>query len=246
MAEAISLTIDGVHVQVPSGSTLLDAARAADREVPTVCYHEALTPPGLCRVCVVEVEGARTLPAACVTPAQEGMVVHTRSPRVERVRRTILAMLASAVDVREDPNLQALLQDYDAQPEAFAFGARRDVPVIDDNPMYVRDYSQCILCWRCVQACGTNAQYVFALTWAGRGFDTRISTFYDVPMPESPCVFCGQCVAVCPTGALKPRRAFLLDQGHTTADLVHFAAIDVSPVHPPATRFAAAPRPDEP
>ncbi len=243
MAQTISLTIDGIHVQVPAGATLLDAARAAGREIPTLCYHEALTPPGLCRLCVVEVEGARTLPPACVTQAQEGMVVHTRSPRVDRARRTILAMLASAVDVHEDPNVQRWLAEYDAQPERFAFGERRETPLIDDNPMYVRDYSKCVLCWRCVQACGADAQYVFALTWAGRGFETRISTFYDVSMPESPCVFCGQCVAVCPTGALKPRRVYLLEQGYTPEELAHFAAVDEGPVHRPATRFVAS-KPD--
>jgi len=240
MAESIRLTIDGREVTVPAGSTLLQAAQAAGREVPTVCYHEALTPPGLCRVCVVEVEGARTLQAACVAEAHDGMVVHTRSPRVERARRTTLAMLASATDLSEAPALQDMLADYGADPDAFGPVARREVPVIDDNPMYIRDYSQCILCWRCVQACGTDAQYVFALDFAGRGFHTRISTAYDVAMPESPCVFCGQCVAVCPTGALKPRRAYLLEQGYTPAELAHYAAVDDDAIHPPPTAYAQA------
>ncbi len=239
MAEPIRLVVDGQTVTVPEGSTLLAAAQAAGREVPTVCYHEALTPPGLCRVCVVEVEGARTLQAACVTEARAGMTVHTRSPRVERARRTTLAMLASATDLHDAPALQALLEDYDADPAVFGPVARRSFPVVDDNPMYVRDYGQCILCWRCVQACATDAQYVFALTLAGRGFHTQVSTAYDVAMPESPCVFCGQCVAVCPTGALKPRRTYLLEQGYTPAELAHYAAVDRSPAHPPPTRFEA-------
>ncbi len=238
MADTVRLTIDGQEVIVPAGSTLLQAAQAAGREVPTLCYHEALTPPGLCRLCVVEVDGARTLQAACVTEARDGAVVHTRSPRVERARRTTLAMLASATNLDEAPQLQAYLQDYAADPAAFGPVARREYPLIDDNPMYVRDYSQCVLCWRCVQACATDAQYVFALTFAGRGFHTRISTAYGVSMPESPCVFCGQCVAVCPTGALKPRRTFLLEQGYTPEQLAHYAAVDHDAVHPPATHYA--------
>ena len=97
---------------------------------------------------------------------------------------------------------------------------RRERPVIDDNPMYVRDYAKCILCWRCVQVCADDAQYTFALNFDGRGFETQIGTFFDRSMPETTCVFCGQCVGVCPTGALKPRREWLLQQGHTADEII--------------------------
>ena len=92
--------------------------------------------------------------------------------------------------------------------------------MVDDNPMYVRDYAKCILCWRCVQVCAEDAQYTFALNFSGRGFETQIATFFDRPMPESTCVFCGQCVGVCPTNALKPRREWLLEQGKTVEEIV--------------------------
>jgi predicted molibdopterin-dependent oxidoreductase YjgC len=103
--------------------------------------------------------------------------------------------------------------DYQADPDRFPEAAPRDIPLLDDNPMFVRDYSKCILCWRCVQVCAEDAQYTFAIDFKGRGFQTQISTFFDQTLPESTCVFCGQCVGVCPTGALKPKREHLLEQG---------------------------------
>jgi NADH dehydrogenase/NADH:ubiquinone oxidoreductase subunit G len=192
---------------------LLEAARAIGIDIPAICYHEACTPNGLCRNCVVEVEGARVLVASCTARAAQGMVVQTRSERVERSRRTILEMLSSAVDLSEAPDIREMMDDYAADPERFPEAERRSVPVIDDNPMYVRDYSQCILCWRCVQVCAEDAQYTYAINFSGRGFDTTIGTFFDNPMPATTCVFCGQCVGVCPTGALKPKREWLMEQG---------------------------------
>jgi NADH dehydrogenase/NADH:ubiquinone oxidoreductase subunit G len=209
----VTLTIDGQEVIVPEGMTILDAARAVGKEIPAICYHEACTPNGLCRNCVVEVTGARVLVASCVAPVAEGMQVQTRSERVERSRRTILEMLSSAVDLSEAPEIQGMLRDYAADPQRFPEAERREVPLIDDNPMYVRDYSQCILCWRCVQVCADDAQYTYALSFDGRGYETTIGTFFDKPMPATTCVFCGQCVGVCPTGALKPKREWLLERG---------------------------------
>ncbi len=94
------------------------------------------------------------------------------------------------------------------------------MPVLDDNPMYIRDYSKCILCWRCVQVCADDAQYTYAINFTGRGFDTAIGTFFDKPMPDTTCVFCGQCVGVCPTGALKPKRESLLEQGFDSNEII--------------------------
>jgi NADH dehydrogenase/NADH:ubiquinone oxidoreductase subunit G len=209
----VSLIIDGQPVTAPAETTILKAAESIGAAIPTICYHEACTANALCRLCVVEVEGGRVLAPSCVAQVAEGMVVHTRSPRVERSRRTILEMLDSAVDLSEAPEIQGFIQDYAADRERFPGGEQRDIPLIDDNPMYVRDYGKCVLCWRCVQVCAEDAQYTFAINFKGRGFDTQIGTFFDQPMPTTSCVFCGQCVGVCPTGALKPKREWLLEKG---------------------------------
>ena len=141
------------------------------------------------------------------------MVIHTDSPRVRAARRTILGLMASAIDLSQAPEIQSLMHEFEAGVGAFAGGERRTFPVFDDNAMYIRDYSKCILCWRCVQACGTDIQYTFALTLAERGFHTHVATFAGVPIPESTCVYCGNCVAACPTGALKGKREWLIEQG---------------------------------
>jgi NADH dehydrogenase/NADH:ubiquinone oxidoreductase subunit G len=141
------------------------------------------------------------------------MKVSTLSARAERSRRTILELLDSAVDLSQAPEIQKFIDDYRADRARFPDAKRRESAVLDDNPMYVRDYSKCILCWRCVQVCADDAQFTYAINFIGRGFDTGIGTFFDKPMPETSCVFCGQCVGVCPTGALKSKREALLEQG---------------------------------
>jgi NADH dehydrogenase/NADH:ubiquinone oxidoreductase subunit G len=219
MNETVTLTIDGQSVTVEAGTTIHKAARSIGIEVPTICYHDHCTSNGLCRVCVVEVEGSRLLSPACIAQVSEGLKVHTRSERVDRSRRTIVEMLGSAVDLSDAPEIQHIATDYHADLDRFADGERREQPVIDDNPMYIRDYSKCILCWRCVQVCAEDAQYAFAINFEGRGFETSIATFFDKPMPETTCVFCGQCVGVCPTGALKPKREWLLEQGKTPDEI---------------------------
>jgi len=220
MASAIQLTIDGQPVSAAPGTTILKAAEGAGLDIPTICYHEHCTANALCRICVVEVEGARVLPAACVATVSEGMQVTTRNERVERSRRTILEMLNSAVDLSEAPEIQDFISEYAADGGRFPEAERRDVPVLDDNPMFVRDYGQCILCWRCVQVCADDAQYAYAINFEGRGYETQIGTFFDKPLPETSCVFCGQCVGVCPTGALKPKREYLLEQGQTPDEIM--------------------------
>ena len=213
MTESIELTVDGRPVTAPGGATLLEAARQAGVEIPVLCYFAHTTANGLCRMCVVEVEGGRGLQAACVTPARQGAVVRTDTADVVRARRTLLEMLASAVDLTEAPALVRLMAQYGARPERFAWGERRQPELVDDNPMFVRDYAKCVLCWRCVQVCADDAQFSFAIDFAGRGFHTRIATFFDQPMTSTTCVFCGQCIGVCPTGALKGRREHLISQG---------------------------------
>lgn len=212
MSETITLTIDGQEVTVPAGTTILNAAASVGIDIPVVCYHPHLTANGLCRVCSVDV-GRRLQAAACVTPVADGMVVKTRSENVVRGRRTILEMLASTVDLTESPEILELLADAGGDPERFAGGERREAPIYDDNPFYLRDYNKCINCWRCVQVCAEDAQYTFALSFDGRGFHTMIGTFMGDGMTDTTCVFCGQCVGVCPTNALKPKRQYLLEQG---------------------------------
>ena len=220
MSEMITLTIDDRSVTVDAGTTIHKAAQSIAIEIPTICYHEHCTSNGLCRMCVVEVEGARVLSPACVAQVSEGMKVKTRSERVERSRRTIVELLGSTVDLSDAPEIRQFARDYRADPDRFGEAERRHHPVIDDNPMYVRDYEKCILCWRCVQVCADDAQYAFAINFNGRGFETSIGTFFDKGMTETTCVFCGQCVGVCPTGALKPKREWLLEQGKTPDELM--------------------------
>jgi len=216
----VKLTIDGETVTVPESTTILKAAERVGKKIPTVCYHDHCTANGLCRVCVVEVKGVRPLVAACLTPVREGMEVSTASWRSERSRRTILELLASAVDLSEAPEIQKFIAASHAEPERFVGAERREHPVLDDNPMYLRDYSKCILCWRCVQVCAEDAQFTYAINFSGRGFHTSIGTFFDQTMPETTCVFCGQCVGVCPTGALKSKRESLLEQGKSLDEII--------------------------
>ncbi len=216
----VKVTIDGDMVTVPEGTTILKAAQQLGRHIPTICYHEHCTANGLCRICVVEVDGVKPLVPACLSRVSDGMKVSTSGVRAERSRRTILEMLVSAVDLSEAPEISKFIEDYRADRARFPETKRREYPVLDDNPMYIRDYSKCILCWRCVQVCADDAQFTYAINFEGRGFDTSIGTFFDKPMPETTCVFCGQCVGVCPTGALKPKREALLEQGLTSDEIM--------------------------
>ncbi|MCJ7700514.1 MAG: 2Fe-2S iron-sulfur cluster-binding protein [Anaerolineales bacterium] len=211
--DEITLTIDGEPVSTPKDATILEAIESTGKSVPVICYHPATTPEGICRQCVVEVEGWRRLAPSCVTQVAAGMVVHTASERVVRARRTILEMLAASVDLSQAPELQAQMGAYQADPERFPGAKTRAQELIDDNPFYVRDYEKCLMCWRCVQACGDDMQYTYALSIGGRGFGSKIATFFAAPMPETTCVFCGNCVAVCPTNALKDKTEYFLDLG---------------------------------
>ena len=219
MTEKVTLTIDNQEVQVEQGATLLEAARENGKDIPTICFHEATTANALCRICVVEVEGQRVLQPACIVKAADKMKVQTRSEKVIRSRRTILEMLSSTMDLSDAPEILTMMDDYNASAERFPDAERREVELKDDNPMYVRDYSKCLLCWRCVQVCADDAQYTYAINFEGRGYETQIGTFFDKTIPETTCVLCGQCVGVCPTGALKPKREFLLEQGKTPQEV---------------------------
>ena len=199
----VALTIDGAAVEAPAGATILDACRATGADIPTLCFLDTLTPVNACRVCVVEVEGARVLAPACSRKVEPGMSIRTRSPRVDLSRKLVLELLGSSVDLSTAPSLEPLMREYGADPARFgAAPATVAQPARIDNDLYVRDYAKCVLCYKCVEACGTDAQHTFAIAVAGRGFDAHISTEFDVVLPDSACVYCGNCIAVCPTGAL--------------------------------------------
>ena len=204
----VSLTIDGRAIEVPAGTTIIDACQTLGIDIPTLCYLETLTPVNACRVCVVEVEGARVLAPACSRKVESGMAVKTRSPRVDLSRKVVLELLASSVDLSTAPTLEPMFREYGADPDRFGKGETVAQPVKIDNDLYVRDYSKCVLCYKCVEACGTDAQNTFAIAVAGRGFDAHISTELGVPLPDSACVYCGNCIAVCPTGALMAKPEF--------------------------------------
>lgn len=215
----VTFVMDGKEVTAQDGQTLLDVARDNGITIPTICFHEATTANGLCRICVVEVEGQRVLQPSCIVKAGANMKVQTRSEKVIRARKTILEMLASTMDLSDAPEILTMMDEYGASHERFPDAERRESDVKDDNPMYIRDYSKCLLCWRCVQVCADDAQYSYAINFEGRGFETQIGTFFDKPIPETTCVMCGQCVGVCPTGALKPKREFLLELGKSPAEI---------------------------
>jgi predicted molibdopterin-dependent oxidoreductase YjgC len=221
----VKLTIDEQPVEVPEGATILDACAQLGIDTPTLCYGETLRPANVCRVCVVEIEGGRVLAPACSRKAEPDMVVRTDSERVRLSRRMVMEFLASSVDLSTAPAAQLYVRRYEAKPERYGppapptaardsartghheepdgqTAATVQQPTKLDNDLYVRDYGKCILCYKCVDACGEQWQNSFAITVAGRGFDARISTEYANPLPQSACVYCGNCIAVCPTGAL--------------------------------------------
>lgn len=212
-SDHVKIIIDGKEVEVTAKTTIFEAAKKAGIDIPTICYHPALSANGLCRQCVVEVEGSDKYVASCVSKVSDKMIVHTATEEINRIRRTILEMLDASVNLSEAPNLQKQFAEYGAAINRFPIKHLRGNPLIDDNPFFVRDYEQCILCWGCVQACGDDLQYTYALSIGGRGHESKIATYFNKPMPETTCVFCGNCVAVCPTGALKSKDEHFLELG---------------------------------
>jgi len=206
----VELTIDGSPVKVPEGTTLLEACRSLGIETPTLCYLENLTPVNVCRVCVVEVEGSRTLVPACSRRAEPGMVIRTDSERVRHSRRLVFELLGSSVDLSlVSDRTREEMDRYGARPERFGeTPAAGDGQAKIDNDLYVRDYSRCILCYKCVEACGEDAQNTFAIAVAGRGSEATIAAEFDAALPDSACVYCGNCIGVCPTGALMFRTEY--------------------------------------
>jgi predicted molibdopterin-dependent oxidoreductase YjgC len=227
LRRTVELEIDGEAVRAREGETILQACRRQGLDIPTLCYGETLTPVNACRVCMVEVEGSRVLVPSCARKVEDGMKIRTASDRVRHARKMVLEFLGSSVDLSTTPDVDGWMSEYGAEPERYGpaappaeAGARDHAhaghhhagdgqtratvaqPVKVDNNLYVRDYSKCILCYKCVEGCGSDWQNTFAIAVAGRGFDARIATEFAVPLPDSACVYCGNCIAVCPTGAL--------------------------------------------
>lgn len=225
----VTVNLDGVEVRVPEDTTILEALRSHGVETPTLCYAPNLNPINACRVCMVEVTGSRALVPACARTVEDGMQVFTDTERVRHSRRMVLELLASSADLSQAAaEVHRWMDKYQVDAERYgppappthhgerdhrhaghhqptdgATAATLAQPVKIDNDLYVRDYARCIMCYKCVKACGTDAQHTFAISAAGRGFDTHIATEYNVELPNSACVYCGNCIGVCPTRALK-------------------------------------------
>lgn len=207
----VNVKINGREVAVPAGSTILEAARIAGIQIPTLCYLKEINEIGACRICVVEVKGARSLVAACVFPVNEGMEIFTNTPKVIESRRMTLKLLLSNHKkeclscVRSGScELQKLCHDYGIDDEN-AFEGEKSHYAIDASASHMyRDNEKCILCRRCVAVCEKN-QAVAVIGANARGFDTHIGCAFEKPLGEVGCISCGQCITVCPTGALAER-----------------------------------------
>jgi predicted molibdopterin-dependent oxidoreductase YjgC len=240
MSRLASVTVDGVDVAVDDQASVLDACRLAGRPVPTLCYGETLTPANACRICMVDVDGSRVLVPACSRRVEADMVVTTDSERARTARRLVLELLGSSVDLSRSPHVEEWMAEYGADADRFGPRAPQSPPRAEgragehesndganvtvlqparvDNDLYVRDYARCILCYKCVDACGEQWQNSFAITVAGRGFDAYVSAEFDADLTDSACVYCGNCIAVCPTGALMARREFDMRAAGTWAE----------------------------
>ncbi len=241
----VELTIDGTPVLAPTGSTILEACRRQGIDIPTLCYGETVAPVGACRICVVDTGGRVLTPSCAAKVAQgmtvetdSAKVRHSRKLVLELLGSSVDVDLAGPA--MPDGSIAGFMERYGADPSRFgppsppAGAGERDgrpaghhhapdgaaaetvaQPVKLDNALFVRDYARCILCYKCVEACGIDAQNTFAISVAGRGFDARVSTEFDTPLDTSACVFCGNCISVCPTGALMFRSEFEMRQDGT-------------------------------
>ena len=206
--ETVNLTINGLKVSAPAGSTILEAAHPAGIRIPTLCYLKEINEIGACRMCVVEVKGARNLVAACVHPVSEGMEVYTNTPKLISSRKKTLQLLLSNHDkkclscVRSgNCELQQLCREYGVDDENYFAGESNHYELDDSAAHMIRDNNKCILCRRCVAVC-EKVQGVGVIGTNNRGFATFIGSAFDMGLGETSCVSCGQCIAVCPTGAL--------------------------------------------
>ncbi len=233
MNNIISVKINGIDISVQRGTSILDAAKKVNIKIPTLCHHEDLCVAGNCRVCVVEVEGHKTLSASCATPCEQGMIIKTNTPKVRTARQDIIALLVSEHNTQcttcfrsTNCELQEIAQEYNVDHTSYLSVVK---PYLIDRSSFSieKDDSKCVRCQRCVRTC-SELQHVNAITVAHKGKDMKISTFMELPLNEVVCVNCGQCVIHCPTGALTERRYFD-DIWQAIGDEKKFVIINTAP-----------------
>lgn len=212
MEETVTVTLNGSEISGTSGTSILELARQNGIEIPTLCYHQELSPIGACRLCVVEVEGSRTLVGSCHTPISPGMVIYTHSPKVLEARKVIVelllarhpdaCMLCSAANICE---LRAMAADHDVGAPRFRLRSRH-YAIEDASPHITRDLTKCVLCRRCVRACDEiKGADVYAIAY--RGSSSKVTVDCDQPLDKEVCLDCDVCISVCPTGALSRKTA---------------------------------------
>ncbi|MCZ8132713.1 MAG: 2Fe-2S iron-sulfur cluster-binding protein [Steroidobacteraceae bacterium] len=216
----VTLTIDGVAVTVPAGSSVMLAAAEARRAVPKLCATDMLEAFGSCRVCLVEIEGRRGYPASCTTPVEPGMAVRTRSDRLQALRAGVMELYLSDFPAADIPGgwseLHEVIQATGVAQHPYGRGENHlDAPVDESNPYFLFDPAKCIVCSRCVRAC-EEVQGTFALTIEGRGFASKVAASQGQPFLDSECVSCGACVQACPTQSLVEKSLFV--GGYRRAD----------------------------
>jgi NADP-reducing hydrogenase subunit HndD len=210
MSEMINLKIDGIDVEVPKGTTILQAAKKANIDIPTLCYLKEINEIGDCRICIVEVEGRRGFATSCIQQAEEGMVVHTHSKQIMEARRVILDLILSnhqrdclTCTRNGSCELQTLAMKFNVMNVEYE--GEKSVHKIDDlSPSIVRDFNKCILCRRCISTC-KKVQKIGAIDCVNRGFSSCVSTVGDHSLNDVNCTFCGQCITACPVGALREK-----------------------------------------
>ncbi len=208
--EMVNITIDTRKIQVPKNYTVLEAARHANIDIPTLCFLKDINEIGACRMCVVEIKGARSLQAACVYPVSEGLEIFTQTPRVREARKVTLELILSNHDKKcltcvrsRSCELQKLAEELNIKEVRFE-GERIDHPIDELSPSIVRDPNKCILCRRCVNMC-KNVQKIGVIDTNERGFRTIVGSAFNKSLADVPCINCGQCITVCPVGALKEK-----------------------------------------
>lgn len=205
--QIVNLTIDGIEVKAKKGSTILEAAKQAGIDIPTLCFLKDINEVGDCRMCIVEVEGRRGFATSCIQKVEEGMVIHTHTPNVLEARHTILDLIISNHKVdcltctrSGNCELQQLARKFNVTNIEFQ-GEKAEHKIDDVSPSIVRDFNKCILCRRCIATC-KNVQKIGAIDCVNRGFESCISTVGNHSLNDVNCTFCGQCIESCPTGAL--------------------------------------------